>query len=91
MLTWISLHSTLLFAGLGILGILTFVGSLIALPILIAKLPADHFVTERAAQLPWKSAHPTRDTLLRIGRNLLGFIKELPYVHVNKFPKWPDC
>ena len=74
MLTWISLHSTLLFAGLGILGILTFVGSLIALPILIAKLPADHFVTERAAQLPWKSAHPTRDTVLRIGRNLLGFM-----------------
>ena len=50
MLAWISLHSTLLLSGLGILGVLTFVGSLIALPLLIAKLPADHFVTERAVQ-----------------------------------------
>ena len=74
MLTWIQLHSTLLLTGLGLFGIVTFVGSLVALPILIAKLPADHFVNDRPQPLPWNSAHPTRNTLLRIGRNLLGLM-----------------
>ena len=74
MLTWIHLHATLLLTGLGVLGILTFVGSLIVLPILIARLPADHFVADRSAPRPWKSTHPTRDMLLRIGRNLLGLM-----------------
>ncbi len=69
---WGHQHATLLLTGMGILGILTFVGSLIALPVLIARLPADHFVARRSPSPPGKSVHPTRDGLLRIGRNLLG-------------------
>ncbi|MEE2681025.1 MAG: PGPGW domain-containing protein [Planctomycetota bacterium] len=74
MLAWIHLHTSLLLTVLGALGVLTFVGSLVALPILIARLPEDHFVSERSRSLPWRSQHPTRDTLLRIGRNLLGLM-----------------
>lgn len=69
---WGHLHATLFLTGMGILGILTFVGSLIALPVLIARLPADHFVARRSPPPPGNSAHPIRDALLRIGRNLLG-------------------
>ncbi|MBC24195.1 MAG: hypothetical protein CMJ32_09810 [Phycisphaerae bacterium] len=74
MFTWIQAHSALLLTSLGVLGIVTFVGSLIALPILIARLPADHFITERTTVRPWRSDHPVRSVLLVVGRNLLGVL-----------------
>ena len=74
MLPWIEAHSILLLSGLGVLGLATFVGSLIALPILIARLPADHFIVDRARVRPWRSLHPVRSTVLLFLRNLLGMI-----------------
>lgn len=72
MFMWIQAHSTLLLTGLGVLGVVTFVLSLIALPIVVAKLPEDYFVGERKRVLPWRGSHPVRDTLLVVGRNVLG-------------------
>ena len=74
MLPWIEAHSILLLSGLGVLGLATFVGSLIALPILIARLPVDHFIVDRARVRPWRSLHPVRSTALVCLRNLLGMI-----------------
>ena len=74
MIMWIEAHSALLLTGLGVLGIVTFLGSLIALPIIIAKLPADHFAVERARIAPWQGTRPLRSTLLVLGRNLLGVL-----------------
>ncbi len=72
--TWIQAHSILLLSGLGVLGLVTFVGSLIALPILIARLPVDHFIVDRARVRPWRSSHPVRSTVLLCLRNLLGVV-----------------
>ena len=74
MLPWIEAHSILLLSGLGVLGLATFIGSLIALPILIARLPVDHFIVDRARVRPWRSLHPVRSTVLLFLRNLLGMI-----------------
>ena len=74
MITWIEAHSALLLTGLGVLGVVTFVASLIALPIIIARLPADHFVVERARSVPRRGARPLRSILLVLGRNLLGVL-----------------
>jgi hypothetical protein len=74
MITWIQAHSALLLTGLGVLGVATFVVSLIALPIIIARLPVDHFVVERARSVPWQGARPRRSILLVLGRNLLGVL-----------------
>ena len=74
MISWIKAHSTLLLGGLGIVSVVTFVGSLIALPILVARLPADYFVTNVAPARPWRTDHPVRGTLVYLGRNLLGLL-----------------
>ncbi len=74
MIPWIELHSTTLLASLGLIGLLTFVGSLIALPILAARLPADYFTVRAKVVPPWRGPHPIRSTLLRVARNLLGLV-----------------
>ena len=72
MLMWIQANATVLLTGLGVLSVATFVLSLVALPIVVAKLPEDYFVAKRERVLPWRSARPVRDTLLVVGRNILG-------------------
>ncbi len=74
MIPWIGLHSTTLLASLGLIGLVTFVGSLIALPVLAARLPADYFTTRARTAPPWRGPHPIRRTVLRVGRNLLGLV-----------------
>ena len=74
MITWVQSHSALLLTGLGILGVVTFVVSLIALPVIVARLPVDHFVSPRVRSLPWRSEHPLRSTVLVLLRNLLGML-----------------
>ena len=74
MIPWIELHSTTLLASLGLIGLLTFVGSLIALPILAARLPADYFTVRAKVVPPWRGPHPIRGTLLWVARNLLGLV-----------------
>ena len=74
MLTWFELHSVTILTTLGLLGVLTFIGSLIALPILVARLPADYFSCPATSTPPWRGDHPARSTMLSIGRNLLGLI-----------------
>ena len=72
MILWMETHFAMLLTGLGVLGMVTFVTSLIALPIIVARLPVDHFIATCGRVLPWRSNHPVRNTLLAILRNLLG-------------------
>ncbi len=74
MVTWIQAHSALLLTGLGVLSVATFVLSLIALPILVARLPEDYFVARGERPFPWQTDHPIRNTVLVVGRNVLGAI-----------------
>ena len=67
---WIQAHFGYVLGGLGVLSIVTFCVSLIAVPFIIARLPKDYFVTKNTSK-------KSRSLLSNIGqllRNVLGFI-----------------
>jgi len=71
---WLQENAAILLTVLGLLSVSTFVGSLVILPILVARLPADHFVRVRTGPPPWRTRRPVRDTALCLLRNLLGLM-----------------
>lgn len=73
MLEWISNHQTLL-TWLSIISLVTFVGSLLALPWLVSLIPEDYFLHHHRHPAPWKDRHPAVRILLLVGKNLLGII-----------------
>ena len=60
--------------ALGLLSIATFVISLVALPWLVAKIPADYFAHARRVPTPWKRAHPAIRIFFILLKNFLGWI-----------------
>jgi archaellum biogenesis protein FlaJ (TadC family) len=53
---------------------LMFVGTLLAVPAIIVRIPSDYFAHEKRPPSRWASHHPAARLALRIGRNLLGII-----------------
>lgn len=51
--------------------VLTFVGSLVALPILVVRMPADYFVGD-APHDSWAAHHPAVRLTVLLVKNLLG-------------------
>ena len=72
MFEWIHEHAAFVLTTLGIVGVVTFVGSLVALPIIVAKIPAGYFLPKPQSVLPWRSERPVRNSILVIARNTLG-------------------
>jgi hypothetical protein len=81
MLDWLHAHETLLawlrgnealLGWLAAASIATFVGSLIAVPWLVVRIPADYFVRGKYHALPWADRHPLVRALLHVGKNLAG-------------------
>jgi hypothetical protein len=72
MLAWLRGHETLLW-WVGALSILTFVGTLVALPMVVVQLPADYFTRDHHA-----TRHHKQTAALRLpgllGKNLLGIV-----------------
>jgi hypothetical protein len=50
------------------------VGTLIALPWVVALIPNDYFATKDPPKIRGRSQHPVLRWMLRIGKNLLGII-----------------
>ncbi|MCH8023740.1 MAG: hypothetical protein IIB43_03440 [Candidatus Marinimicrobia bacterium] len=50
------------------------IGSLVAIPWLIARIPHDYFAGPKAPPLPWAQAHPAWRLLLSGLKNALGLI-----------------
>jgi hypothetical protein len=65
---WITEHKGLIF----VVSAVMFVGSLIALPFLIARMPEDYFLRRRSEALPFSRAHPAVRVVLLVLKNLLG-------------------
>jgi hypothetical protein len=72
-LTWIRNNNITLII-LGITSAITFVGTLILVPILVVRLPADYFAHSGRHRRPWLTVHPIPRVLLLIGKNVLGFV-----------------
>ncbi len=70
---FINEHQTLLILA-GVSSAVTFVATLIAVPWLIVRLPADYFAHHRRHPLPWKRRHPVVRLTLLIIKNLFGIV-----------------
>lgn len=74
MSSWLDANQALL-GWLTVASLAMFVISLVALPWLVARLPADYFARRKRHALGVKQrSHPTTRLLLIIGKNLLGAI-----------------
>jgi hypothetical protein len=71
MVDWLREHATLLW-WLGIGSALMFVGTLLLIPILIARLPADYFTKTRRQRPEWGDRHPALWTTAVVLRNVTG-------------------
>jgi len=69
MLAFLEQNETLL-TWLGIGSIITFFGSLILVPILVAQMPADYFIRD---EKPFRSLSPLR-IIARLAKNLCGLL-----------------
>ena len=63
-----------------------FVGSLVAVPWLVAKMPADYFVRSSEEQADFRHQHPVVAMAWRILRNLLGGVLLLAGVAMLVLP-----
>ena len=57
---------------LATLSFVTFVGTLIAIPLLVARIPEDYFVRPRRRRLSWWERHPALRVVSVISKNAFG-------------------
>jgi len=85
MIDWIYSHQVISGWMFG-LSLVCFVGGLVAVPILIARMRSDYFVSRRPPAESWSGRHPaTRITLLAI-KNGLGAVLVLAGVAMLVLP-----
>ena len=73
MLDWLRENETLLW-WLGIGSVVTFVGSLLLVPWLAARIPADYFMPRNRPASRLRQQHPALRLVLAILRNVLGIL-----------------
>jgi hypothetical protein len=71
MTEWFQLHRTLLWWLIGV-SAATFLATLIAVPWLVVRLPADYFAAEQKPKE--RHGHAAVHLLLTIGRNIVGYL-----------------
>jgi len=71
MLEWIKANDNLFWWATAA-SVATFIISLIIVPVLIARIPADYFVRSARPQRPWEHLNPALRIAMIIGKNVLG-------------------
>ena len=71
MIDWIQDHETILWWLAG-LSIVTFVGTLIVVPLVVIRIPPDYFAHRKRHRTRWASQHPVVRVILRVSKNTLG-------------------
>ncbi len=72
--SWIRSHTELVW-GLSILSAVTFVGTLVAVPLLLTGIPADYFLyPPREQPSGWVARHPVWRLVVKGTKNLLGVV-----------------
>lgn len=54
--------------------VITFMATLIVVPILIVRIPPDYFSRKKLHGRPWANLHPIVRAMLVLGKNVLGAI-----------------
>ena len=61
-------------AALATISLVTFLLSLIVIPWIVARLPADYFTDETRPKLPFKDAHPIIGLSINLLKNIMGVV-----------------
>ncbi|MFA7453909.1 MAG: PGPGW domain-containing protein [Desulfobulbaceae bacterium] len=69
----LSRHTLLVIEWLGLLSMATFIGSLLAVPWIIARLPAKYFIQHREKVEERHQRHPLLAKMIFLTRNAIGF------------------
>lgn len=70
---WIEQHEVMLW-WLGALSLIVTIGTLIAMPWVVAFIPDDYFSTKERPPYKGRSRHPAMRLLLHFGKNCLGLL-----------------
>ncbi len=70
---WLETHEGLV-GWMGALSVVTFVGSLLALPWLVIRIPPAYFTDHHRLSDPWRDTHPVLRIMLIVLKNLLGML-----------------
>lgn len=73
MVQWIQSHETIIW-WLATVSIVTFVSTLVAVPLLVVKIPSDYFAHGRRTEALWADRHTAVRWMLVLAKNLLGYI-----------------
>ena len=73
LIDWISAHQAVL-SALAVLSVVTFIGTLIAIPILVIHIPEDYFRPEKRTPVSARINHFGLRLLFLILKNLLGLL-----------------
>jgi len=73
MLEFFQLHEAAILWLTG-LSIVTFAGTLIIVPLLVVRIPADYFSNDKPHRSPWSVHHPFVRATLLLSKNLAGYI-----------------
>ena len=60
--------------ALAALSVVMFFGSLAAIPVLLARMPADYFARSESPFTSWRRRHPVAGGVLLVARNVLGVV-----------------
>jgi hypothetical protein len=73
MVQWIQSHEMILL-WLAAVSVVTFVSTLVAVPLLVVKIPSDYFAHGRRTELLCADRHAAVRWILVLAKNLLGYI-----------------
>lgn len=84
-LSWLTEHEELI-GQLGTVSLVMLVLTIVALPFVVKKLPADYFVNEKREPAWHKRKHPLFWGLLTLAKNLLGIVMILAGIAMLVLP-----
>lgn len=68
---WLTHHQAVVWSLVGF-SVAMVVAAVVALPLIIVRIPVDYFAHNRQPQLPWQKAHPVVRIAALAGKNILG-------------------
>ncbi|MCC5809032.1 MAG: hypothetical protein JJU06_01565 [Ectothiorhodospiraceae bacterium] len=72
--TLIENSQALIYWGLGSFSLLMFLGTLVLVPMIVVRIPADYFAGDRREKVPVIRRHPLIQAALVVAKNVLGLI-----------------
>jgi hypothetical protein len=73
LLDWIYMNESLVWWLLAS-SVITFIASLIMVPLVLTRLPQDYFISKDRSHLAWAARHPAQRITLLLLKNLFGII-----------------